>query len=93
MYPFIKLISTVLNILNFLIICHVVLSLLIAFKIVNQHQPIVERIEYALRRLCEPMLRPFRRLLPDLGGIDLSPIILLLIINFLDSALWYYFVK
>ena len=70
--------------------------LLIHFDIVNRASPIVNRVYTALSRLMEPLLRPIRRFLvkhlPDIGGIDLSPLILLLLLNFIDSALhsWFY---
>ena len=51
----------------------------------------VQKIMVALNKLCEPALRPIRKFLPDLGGIDISPIILLLLLNFLRSALYSYF--
>jgi len=64
-----------------------ILSWLIAFNVVNTHNPIVHSIADVLYRLTEPTLRPIRRVLPDLGGIDISPVILFLIIVFIRSVL------
>jgi YggT family protein len=58
------------------IIAAVVLSWLIAFNVVNPYNPFVRSLWQALTAMTEPLLRPIRRLLPDLGGIDISPMIL-----------------
>jgi len=52
---------------------------------------VVKKIMYALDRLVEPALKPIKQVMPDLGGIDISPIILLLLLNFARSALYTYF--
>jgi len=72
------------------VLVQAVLSLLIAFKVVNGYQPIVQRITYALSRLVDPALRPIRKILPDMGGIDISPIILILLLHFVQDALFTY---
>ena len=89
--PFIYLISSLIDLYIFVLIVWLVLSWLIAFNIVNRHQPFVLRLNYALSRLVEPALKPIRNLLPDLGGIDISPIILILLLRFIDHALHQYF--
>ena len=63
-----------------------IMSWLIAFNVVNTHNPIVHTIADVLYRLTEPALRPIRQVLPNLGGIDISPIILFLIIMFVRSV-------
>ena len=60
------------------IFASVVLSWLMAFNVVNAYNPFVRSLWGALNAVTEPLLRPIRRMLPDLGGIDLSPLILLL---------------
>lgn len=90
MYPFIALINSVIDLLNIALFIYVILGLLISFNIVNQYQPIVIKVMYALKRLFEPMLKPIRNILPDLGGIDISPIVLFLAFSFLQNALAYY---
>ncbi|MFE0017162.1 YggT family protein [Mesorhizobium sp. NPDC059054] len=66
-----------------IIIASAIFSWLYAFNVVNPRNQVVGTIGNALYRLTEPALRPIRRILPDLGGIDISPIILLLILFFL----------
>ncbi|WP_429911886.1 YggT family protein [Glycocaulis sp.] len=72
----------VLNILVLLIFVNVVLSWLVAFNVVNPQNQFVNTIWRATSALTEPVLGPIRRILPPLGGIDLSPLVLLLIIFF-----------
>jgi YggT family protein len=90
MSPVIWLIYYILNLFFWLIIAVVVLSWLVAFNVVNGSNPYVRQISYALRRLTEPVLGPVRRLLPDLGGIDISPIIVLIALQFLQYSVVYY---
>jgi YggT family protein len=91
MYPFVWLILTVINIYFWIILASVVLSWLVAFNIVNRSNTYVRQIGYALERLTEPLLRPIRRFMPDLGGIDISPVILLLGLQFLRVLVESYF--
>ena len=83
MNPFLWLIHTVIDIYFWIILAMVVMSWLIAFGIINRSNPYVRQIGYARDRLTEPLLRPIRRVLPDLGGIDISPIVLLIGLQFL----------
>jgi YggT family protein len=68
----------VLQWLVWLIIGQAILSWLIAFNVVNLHNGFVRGMSQFLDRVTEPLLRPIRRVLPDLGGIDLSPMVLIL---------------
>ncbi|MBX9726042.1 MAG: YggT family protein [Rickettsiales bacterium] len=94
--PFIDLISNIISLINLALMIWIVLGLLIHFDIVNRSSPIVNTIYSTLSRLLEPLLRQIRRrigkYLPDLGGIDLSPIILFLLLHFIDNAMysWFY---
>lgn len=72
----------VLNILVLLIFVNVVLSWLVAFNVVNPRNQFVNTIWRVTSGLTEPVLAPIRRVLPPLGGIDLSPLVLLLVIFF-----------
>jgi len=81
------IILLVLDIYIWLLIAAAVLSWLVAFNVVNSRNQFVAMIGDFLYRITEPALRPIRRLLPDLGGIDISPIILLLVIFFLRQFL------
>ena len=69
------------------IIAGVVLSWLMAFNVVNAYNPFVRSLWGALNAVTEPLLRPIRRILPDLGGIDLSPIVLLLGLHFVRAVI------
>lgn len=70
-----------------IIIAAAVMSWLIAFEIVDTRNRFVYVVVDALNRLTEPALRPIRNFLPNFGGIDISPIILLLIIYFLQQVI------
>ncbi len=89
--PFIELLANFIGLYMLCIVVWTVIYTLISFNIVNAGQPLVRKIMYALDRLCEPALKPVRKYLPDLGGIDISPIIVLLLLNFLRHALFTYF--
>ena len=87
----IALISTIdlaLSLYWWVIIASAVFSWLYAFNVVNPRNEFVGTIGNMLYRLTEPALRPIRRFMPDLGGIDISPVILLLIIYFVRQLLW-----
>ena len=84
MLPVIKLILVILQLYTYVIIIGAVLSWLIAFNVVNIRNEIVRAVWNLFVALTEPFLRPIRNFLPSTGGIDISPIILLLIIMFLQ---------
>ena len=71
------------DLLIWIIIASAVLSWLIAFNVVNPYNQFVRSLWELCQRVTEPMLRPIRRLLPDMGGIDVSPVILILILIFI----------
>ena len=73
-----------------LLIAAAVLSWLVAFGVVNTRSPVVAAVGDFLYRITEPALRPIRNVLPNLGGIDISPIILLLIIFFIQRVITLY---
>lgn len=77
------LIVTIIDIYFWIVIITAVLSWLIAFNVINPRSPVVGGIWDFLVRLTEPALQPIRRILPNLGGIDISPVILLLLLGFL----------
>lgn len=78
------LIYTILEVAFFIVIAHVIMSWLIMFNIVDMRQNIVQQIWHGLGRLTDPIYRPIRSFLPDLGGIDLAPLIVLIGILFLQ---------
>ena len=84
------IILLVLQIYIWLLIAAAVLSWLIAFNVVNARNQVVAMIGEFLYRITEPLLRPIRSILPDLGGLDISPIILILLIMFVQRVILYY---
>ena len=69
------------------IFIHFIMSWLISFEVLNVRQPFVGQVWYTLQRILEPIYGPIRRVLPDLGGIDLSPIVALLGIEVISIVL------
>jgi YggT family protein len=76
-----------LQLYTWLLIAMAILSWLIAFNVVNTGNSFVASVADFLYRITEPLLRPIRNMLPNMGGIDISPIILLLIIFFIQSVI------
>jgi YggT family protein len=85
--PLITVIRAALNIYIYLVIGSAILSWLMHFGVVNTRNQFISMIGEFLWRITEPALRPIRRFMPNLGGIDISPIILILIIYFIDLVL------
>ncbi|WP_274423150.1 YggT family protein [Chelativorans sp. YIM 93263] len=83
-----RTIDMALSIYWWFIIASAIFSWLYAFNVVNPRNQFVGMIGDFLFRVTEPALRPIRNLLPDMGGIDISPIIVLLIIFFVRQLLW-----
>ena len=75
------LFNSLISLVIFLVIVTAILSWLVAFDVINLRNPAMYRVVRTLDQLTEPMLRPIRRVLPNLGGIDISPIILLLLLQ------------
>lgn len=73
--------------LSIIIIGQAILSWLVAFNVINTQNEFVGRFLYALNRFTAPLYRPIRRILPDFGGLDFSPIVILLIIWVLQELL------
>jgi YggT family protein len=82
-----QIISILLNVLWWIIIVQAIMSWLIAFNVINTHNDVVRSIWIALDRLTEPLYRPIRKIMPDLGALDLSPMVVLLIIIILQQAI------
>src|ERR1700710_383668 len=77
----------VLQLYSYVLIAMAVMSWLLAFDVINFRNDLVRSVWNFLNAITEPLLRPIRRLLPNLGGVDISPIILLLIIFFLEKLI------
>jgi YggT family protein len=87
MLELLTFISYLLTLYIYVLIAMAVMSWLIAFNVVNPHSPFVQAVGEFLYRITEPLLRPIRNLLPNLGGIDVSPVILILIIIFIQIVI------
>ncbi len=87
MVALIQTLLLALDIYWWLIIASAIFSWLFAFNVINSRNQVVGMIGDFLYRVTEPALRPIRRVLPDLGGIDISPIILLLILFFVRQLI------
>src|SRR5579864_8462448 len=85
--PIIIIVIDVLEIYKWLVIVQAVASWLIAFNILNVHSRPVAMILDFLYRITEPALRPIRQFMPNLGGLDISPVVLFLIIIFIELEL------
>ncbi len=90
MNPFIWLLFTVIDLYFYVILATVIISWLTSFNIINYSNQYVRQINSVLRLLTEPLLAPIRRILPNLGGLDFSPIVLLLGLQFLKRFIVYY---
>ena len=87
MFELLRFISFILQLYVYVLIAAAVLSWLIAFNVVNTRNDIVRAIGNALYQMTEPVLRPIRKILPNMGGLDLSPIVVILIIIFIQSVI------
>ncbi|MBJ26669.1 MAG: hypothetical protein CMM30_02675 [Rhodospirillaceae bacterium] len=87
MHPIIQIIDVLVDIYVGLLIASAVLSWLISFKIINVHNRLVYQVLRLIWRVTEPPLRPIRRVIPNLGGIDFSPLILILAITIVWSLI------
>jgi YggT family protein len=87
MRAILDIILLVLQIYIWLLIAAAILSWLVAFNVVNTRNQVVSMIGEFLYRITEPVLRPIRNMLPNLGGIDISPVILILIILLLENII------
>jgi YggT family protein len=88
--PIIWLLLQILNLYTWVIIIQAVLSILISFNVVNRYQPFVQQLGMILTRLTEPVYRRVRRYVPSINGVDLSPIVILLGIQFIQYCIYYW---
>ena len=77
-------ISSLITLYIYIIIASAIMSWLIAFNVINPYNQFVRSLWQALNAVTEPALRPIRRFMPDLGGIDISPVVLILLCGFLQ---------
>ena len=88
MNSLIDILLMIIGVLRTLIIAHFIMSWLIQFQVLNIRQQFVAQIWYGLNRLLEPIYGPIRRILPQMGGIDLSPIVALLALEAIRIVLY-----
>jgi len=81
------LVDFVVTALYWLVLIYVILSFLVGFNVINLNNQIVRQIYTGINSLVDPMLAPIRRILPTAGGLDFSPLVLLLIVMFLRTLL------
>ncbi|MCB1884372.1 MAG: YggT family protein [Geminicoccaceae bacterium] len=87
MISLLNLLQTVINIYVFLLVAQAILSWLVVFNVVNTRNRFVYMVGDFLYRITEPLLRPIRRVLPNMGGLDISPMVLILGLWFVGSLL------
>lgn len=86
MYSILQILLMILGIVRFIVFAHLIMSWLINFQVLNLRQPLVQQIWYGLQRILDPIYQPLRRYL-TIGGLDLSPIVLLVGIAALEIVL------
>ena len=77
------LVNSIIGLIIFLLIVQAVISWLIAFNVINLSHPMARQVVDFLDALTAPLLRPLRRIVPRLGGVDISPIVLILLLGFI----------
>lgn len=87
MQSVLDVVDVALNLYTWIVIASAIISWLVAFNVVNGRNDVVRMVWDFLYKVTEPALRPIRKIMPNLGGIDVSPIILLLGIFFLQSVI------
>ena len=86
MVRFLEFVSELIRLYVFIILAGAVLSWLLAFNVINFSNPFVRSLWQGLNAVTEPLLGPIRRVLPNMGGLDLSPIVLILACQFVQSV-------
>lgn len=87
MLTVLNILIVLLNVLWWVVAAQVILSLLIGFNVVNTYNDFVSQLWKALNALTEPLYRPIRKVLPDTGGIDFSPAVVLILLSILTNIL------
>lgn len=82
-----EILMLLLGVARTLIFAHFIMSWLISFQVLNVRQPLVGQVWYTLQRILEPIYGPIRRILPNFGGIDFTPIVAIFGIQMLDIVL------
>lgn len=91
MLSLLNLVSTVIQLYIYALFIFIIMGWLVQFNVINSQNRFVYLVMDFLYRVTEPVLRPIRNVLPNLGGLDISPIVLVLGLSFLRSLMWEYF--
>ncbi len=83
----IQVLMLLLDVVWWVILIQFVLSLLLVFNVINTHNDFIRNLYGALEKMTEPIYRPIRRILPDFGGIDFSPMVVVILIMILNRLL------
>ena len=86
-YTLFEIVGYLISVVVMLVIVQFVMSLLISFNVVNMHNDFVAAIWKAVNALLEPILRPIRRIMPDTGSIDFSPMVLIILLQIAQIVL------
>ena len=92
MHPLIYLFNIVMEIIVWIVIASAIMSWLVAFGVVNTRNQFVSAVSEFLYRITEPALRPIRRVVPLVGGFDISPIVLILLLIFARNLVFEYLI-
>lgn len=87
MHSFFILIDNLLGFFSFTVIAYIILQMLMMFGVLNTYNKIIVTIYAALSQFIEPMLNKIRKILPQIGGLDLSPLVLMLLISFVRNLI------
>lgn len=87
MTTLVGVIGILINVIFYLVLIQLIMGLLIQFEVLNRRQPIVMQIYGGISRLLDPLLAPIRRILPPAGGLDFSPLVLLVGLQILQFVL------
>jgi YggT family protein len=82
-----NIVNMLLGVLRWIIIIQAIMSWLVAFNVINTYNDFVRSVLYALDKITEPIYRPIRRIMPDFGALDLSPMVALLLVIILQMVL------
>lgn len=86
-YDLAWLVDALFGVMKFGLLIYIILGLLVSFAVVNSHNQVVGMVMSTLHRLFEPLLRPIRNILPHLGNIDFSPVLLFIALEFTSRIL------
>ncbi len=90
-YPIFWAIDKILTIFLIILFVRIVLSWLFAFQVINPRHPLAWQADRATRAITDPVMTPIQRMLPPMGGMDLSPLVIILVIYVIQMYLWQIF--